>query len=274
LILSQIKPNAPVIVKGRTEHKLEFAQRLMSYPVKLAVVTAFLVWVLFPECLSAQETSEAEPMDFAELVEWAYGQDQELVNGLQYYNRHPRSLGHPYLLEGWVHQGSVNIRGKVYPGIWLKYDIHAQHVEVEYRTVGGADNQVILVSDRVRNFYIGTYYFERLELEEGIPRFYQVLGEGRMIWYIHWEKTLVPKSGDARFIEEYTSPKRNYLLKLDGRMYPFRGKKDFVGLFPKDMQKDMKRLIKNSQIQIRSAPTEQLELFIIAAGNLLNAGAP
>ena len=66
------------------------------------------------------------------------GQDQELVNGMQYYNKHPRSLGHPYLLEGLVHQGSVTIRGKLYSDIWLKYDIHAQQVEVEYRTMNGA----------------------------------------------------------------------------------------------------------------------------------------
>ena len=263
-----------MIVKSRTDHTLEFAKRLMSFHIKLAVVTAFLILVLFPECLSAQEPSAAQALDFAELVEWAYGQDQELVNGLQYYNRHPRSLGHPYLLEGWVHQGSVNLRGKIYPGIWLKYDIHSQHVEVEYRTVGGADNQVVLVSDRVRNFSIGPYYFERLALDEGIPRFYQVLGEGRMICYIHWEKKLVPMSGDSRFIEQYTSPKRTYLLKLDGSIFPFSSRKDFVGLFPKDIQKDMKRLIKSSQIQIRSASSEQLELFIMAATNLLNGVSP
>lgn len=213
-------------------------------------------------------------MDFAELVAWAYGQDQELVNGLQYYNRHQRAMGHPYLLEGLVHQGWVNIRGKVYPRIWLKYDIHSQHVEVEYKTVGGAYNQVVLVSDRVKQFAIEHHYFERLVLEEGIAKFYQVLGEGRMIWYIHWEKRLVPMSGDSRFIEEYSSSKRSYLLKLDGELHPFSSKKDFVGLFPKDIQKDMKKLIKSNQIQIRSASTEQLELFIMAARNLLNGGTP
>lgn len=246
----------------------------MSHHVKGAAFAAFLVLFLIPAMLLAQEPSAARSLDFAELVEWAYGQDQELVNGLQYYNRHPRSLGHPYLLEGWVHQGSVNLRGKIYPGIWLKYDIHSQHVEVEYRTVGGADNQVILVSDRVQNFSIGPYYFERLELEEGLPRFYQVVGEGRMILYIQWEKKLVPVSGDSRFIEEYTSPKRTYLLKLDGKLYPFSSKRDFVALFPKDMQKEMKRLIKSSQLQIRSASSEQLELFIMAATNLLDGGTP
>ena len=263
-----------MIVKSRTETEPEYARKRMSHHIIRATLTAFLVLYCFSTQLLAQEPSEDQAMGFAELVAWAYGQDQELVNGLQYYNRHQRALGHPYLLEGWVHQGWVNIRGKVYPGTWLKYDIHSQHLEVEYETIGGADNQVVLVSDRLKEFAIAHHYFQRLTLEEGIPKFYQVLGEGRMIWYIHWEKRLVPMSGDARFIEEYTSPKRSYLLKLDGEIYPFSGKKDFVGLFPKDIQKDMKKLIKSNEILIRSASTEQLELFIMAARNLLNGEAP
>lgn len=240
--------------------------------MKLVSTAALLFLFLFQIPLAGQEPDGAPSPAYAELVEWAYGQDQELVNGLQYYNRHSRSLGHPYLLEGWVHQGSVNLRGKLYSGLWLKYDIHAQHVEVEYQNVNGGDNQVILVSDRVRDFSIGDYYFVRLKLEEGPAKFYQVLGEGRMVIYIRWSKNLVPVSGDARFIEEFSAPKRSYLLELDGTLYPFSSKKSFVQLFPKSMQKDMNRLIKSNNIQIRTASTEQLELFIIAASNLLNGG--
>ena len=174
-----------------------------------------------------------------------------------------------------MHQGSVSIRGKLYNNIWIKYDIHAQQVEVEYRTMGGADNQVILVSDRVDNFTIGNYFFKKLKLEEELDevlaeeQFYQILGKGRLIWYIRWEKNLVPLVGDPRFIEEFTSPKRNYLLELDGSIHPFNNKKSFVKLFPESIQKDIKRLIKSNQLQIRTASTEQLELFIMAANNIL-----
>ena len=242
----------------------------MAINIKLVATAALLFLFLFQIPLAGQEPDGAP--SYAELVEWAYGQDQELVNGLQYYNRHPRSLGHPYLLEGWVHQGTVNLRGKLYAGLWLKYDIHSQHVEVEYQTVNGGDNQVILVSDRVRNFSIGNYYFERLKLEEGPAKYYQVLGGGRIIIFIRWHKNLVPVSGDSRFIEEFTAPKRSYLLELDGTIYPFSSKKSFVKLFPNSMQKDMKKLVKSNNLQIRTTSTEQLELFIIAASNLLNGG--
>jgi hypothetical protein len=246
----------------------------MRRDINKAVLSAtlFLCIVLLP--VKAQQDTDSPP-GYGELVQWAYGQDQELVNGLQYYNRHPRSLGHPYLLEGWVHQGSVSIRGKLYSNIWIKYDIYAQQVEVEYRTMGGADNQVILVSNRVDDFSIGNYFFKKMNLgeeldeEQNQEQFYQVIGDGGLVWYIRWDKNLVPLVGDPRFIEEYTSPKRSYLLKLDGSVQPFSNKKGFVKLFPENVQKDIKRLIKSNQLQIRTASTEQLELFIIAVGNLL-----
>jgi len=260
-------------VKGRTDLKLNYDAQQMSKHIQKAVTTAILFFCLIQVPLEAQQTNTYSSHQYAELVELAYGQDQELVNGLQYYNRHPGSQGHPYLLEGLEHQGNVSLRGKLYDGLWLKYDIYYQQVEVDYWTTIGAQNQVILVSDRVDNFSIGNYFFEKLKLEGEQEQFYQVLGEGRMVWYIHWEKDLVAISGDSKFTEKYTSPRRSYLLELDASIHPFNNKKSFVQLFPKAIQKDMKKLIKSNKIMIRTASTEQLELFILAASNLLNGGA-
>lgn len=216
-----------------------------------------------------QLITEPAGTGYSDLVVRSYGQDQELVNGMQYYNKNPRAMGHPYLMEGWVHQGSVRLRGKLYDGIWLKYDIHAQQVEVEYRTMAGADNQVVLVGDRLDEFTIGDQYFRRMLLEGEEEQIYQVIGNGRMILYIGWRKKLIPVSGDSRFIEEFTPPKRNFLLELDGTLYPFNNKKSYVKIFPKTIQKDMKRLIRNNHLLIRTATVEELELFLTASQNLV-----
>jgi hypothetical protein len=224
--------------------------------------------IQFP--LQGQQSAEGSSMPYGDLVYWAYGQDQELVNGMQYYNKHPRSLGHPYLLEGWVHQGSVILRGKVYSGVWLKYDIHKQQVEVEYQTMSGGENQVILVGDRLDAFTIGDNEFKRMVLDEELgEQFYQVIGGGPVILYIRWEKKLVPISGDSRFIEEFTTPRRSYMLEMNGSVQPFSNKKSFVALFPRAVQKDIKKLIKHNHLLIRSASAQQLELFLIAAGSVM-----
>lgn len=242
----------------------------MKYYGPSAFLLTVLVALGFLMPLRGQQSSDLGSPGYYELVDRAYGQDQELVNGMQYYNHHPRSLGNPYLLEGFVHQGSVSIRGVVYNNIWLKYDIYAQQVEVEYRTLNGADNQVVLVGDRVDNFRIGEHYFRNLSLGGEPERFYQVIGSGRMVCYIMWDKKLIPLSGDSRFIEQFTPPRRKYLLELDGVISEFQGKKDFVKLFPLEKKKEMKKLVRQNSMQFRIASPAQLNLFLIAASNLLN----
>jgi len=237
-------------------------------PATLFGVVFLSFFFLVP--IRGQQASADSPSRYPEVVDRAYGQDQELVNGMQYYDKHPRSLGNPYLLEGFVHQGSVSIRGVIYNNIWLRYDIFAQQVEVEYRTLNGADNQVVLVGDRVDEFRIGEHYFRNLSFNGEQESFYQVIGEGRMICYISWHKKLIPRVSDSRFTEEYTPPKRRYLLELDGEITEFQSKKDFVKLFPVDRKKEMKKLVRQNHMQFRIASPAQLNLFLIAASNLLN----
>ena len=260
-------------VKERTDLILNTEIHQMILDVRKAIVIAILFFPVMHLPLLGQVII-APASGYIELVNRAFGQDQELVNGRQYYNRHPSSMGHPYLLQGWAHQGSVTLRGKIYTNIWLKYDIEAQQIEVEYRTMNGGENQVILVNDRVDEFYIEDYYFRRMKLEPELSRiqFYQVLGGGPMIWYIRWEKKLVPVSGDSRFVEEYSKSKRHFLVELEGNVYPVHSEKSFVKLFPKEIQKSMKRLIRSNHLQIRSDSVEQLELFIQAAIKLMTEG--
>jgi hypothetical protein len=242
----------------------------MRFNASKALYIVTLVFLLFLAPARGQQSADGSQPEYPVLVDLAYGQDQELVNGMQYYNHHPRSNGNPYLLEGFVHQGSVSIRGVVYINIWLRYDIYAQQVEVEYRTLNGAGNQVVLVGDRVDEFQIGEYLFQNLSFNGTQEQFYQVIGSERMVCYISWEKKLIPVSGDTRFIEKFTLPKRKYLLDLDGEISKFQNKKDFVKLFPPAMKKEMKKLIRLNNMQFRIVTPEQLSLFLIAASNLLN----
>lgn len=242
----------------------------MRFNAQTALYIVILVSLFTIVPTRGQESSADIQSRYAALVDRAYGQDQELVNGMQYYNHHPRSLGNPYLLEGFVHQGSVSLRGVVYSNIWLKYDINTQQVEVEYRTLNGADNQVVLIGDRLDYFTIEEHFFRNLSFNGEAERFYQVIGSGRMICYISWNKKLIPRVSDSRFTEEYTPPKRKYMLELDGELSEFQSKKDFVKLFPADKKKDIKKLIRQNHMQFRIASPAQLNLFLIAASNLLS----
>ena len=96
----------------------------MKYNAPTALLVAALVSHVFLTPAQGQQVSADSQSEYYELVDRAYGQDQELVNGLQYYDYHPRSLGNPYLLEDFVHQGNVSIRGVIYNNVWLKFDIY------------------------------------------------------------------------------------------------------------------------------------------------------
>ncbi|MCK5137239.1 MAG: hypothetical protein KAR19_15755 [Bacteroidales bacterium] len=238
----------------------------------LAVFTAILCCFINNLTLWGQN-AVADPMkEYAKLVVQTYGQDQELVNGMQYYNRHSLSIGNPYLLEGRVRQGSVTIRGESYQDVWLRYDIHSQQVEVEYQTINGADNQVILVSDRLDKFTIGELFFRKMTIDKGREQIFQVIDAGRLVFYISWEKRLVPVSGNSRFIEEFTSAKRSYQLEMDGAVHFFKNKKRFIKLFPEIIQKDVKKLFRKYNIHFRTASPAQLERFMQAVSGLLNEG--
>ena len=146
----------------------------MRFPTpSISLATVLLLLCMALPSLGQEAGGKDDP-SFAELVDRAFGQDQELVNGLQYYNHHPKSMGTPYLLDGFVRQGWVSIRGVIYNPVWLRYDIHSQQVEVEYTTLNGADNQVVLVSDRVDHFQMGEYFFRNLSLQGEEEQFYQV----------------------------------------------------------------------------------------------------
>lgn len=238
----------------------------------LVVFTAILCCSISNLALRGQNTA-ADPMKkYVKLVVQTYGQDQELVNGMQYYNRHPLSMGNPYLLEGRMSLGSITIRGESYQDVWLRYDIHSQQVEVEYQTINGAGNQVILVSDRLDKFTIGELFFRKMTIDMEREQIFQVIDAGRLIFYISWEKRLVPVSGNSKFIEEFTSAKRSYQLEMDGSVHVFKNKKRFIKLFPEIIQKDVKKLFRKHNIYFRTASPAQLERFMQEVSGLLNKG--
>jgi len=114
------------------------------------------------------------------------------------------------------------------------------------------------------------YAFKNLSFQGEEKRIYQVIGSERLICYISWEKKLIPRVGDSKFTEQYTPPKRKYLLELDGENHEFQSKRDFIKLFPESHRKAIKRLVRQNNMQFRIASPEQLNLFLMAASKLLN----
>ena len=151
---------------------------------------------------------------FPDLVENAYGLDQDLVNGIQYSNRYMRSEGNPYFQEDSFKNGSVSINGKIYQNVQLKYDLFSQRVEIKHDKILGRNYRYITISDRMEAFSLGAYEFRKLNIQENPERYYQVINTGHFTCLVHWEKKLVPLDNSAIYIDHFTHPRFYYWLEL------------------------------------------------------------
>jgi hypothetical protein len=224
---------------------------------------------LFPVFGQANSV-QADRGSYTYLVKRGYGLDQDLVNGLQYYNRHMFSTGDPYFHNNQFKKGSITIKGKIFYNVKLKFDIYSQNVELEYENISGGRNQVITIFDQVDAFTLGDFQFQKLIIEEGDEKYYQVISTACFTVYVFWEKGLLPLNGSTTHVEKFTDAKHSYLLDLAGELTPFNSRKDFSECFPEEDQKEIKRLLSRNQFKFRTAQVDQIVRNVEWVCNLLN----
>ncbi len=237
---------------------------------------AFAIFLFVHICLSPvfgqQNTAQADRSSYAYLVKKGYGLDQDLVNGFQYYNRYILSKGHPYFQRNQFRKGSITIKGEIFYNVSLKFDIHSQQVELEYKNFSGGSNQIITIFDKVDAFILGEYQFQKMSIEEGSEKYHQVIPTSCFTVYVYWEKGLIPLSGSTTYTEQFANAKHTFWLDLDGEVTPFNSRKDFSECFPEADQKEVKRLLSRNQFQFRNAQVDEIILNMESVCNLLKGG--
>lgn len=215
------------------------------------------------------QSGNSDFRSFVMLIKKEYGLDHELINGTQYYNRHSRSQGDPYFINPVYRVGSLTQEGRTYRDVDLRFDIHAQHVELRYRNFSGGGNEIVTVVDKVEAFTMGTYQFRKMAMEDGEELFYQVLSTPCFTCYIHWEKELLPLNGSFTYTNQFSEAKKSLWLDLNGKLDAFSSRKDFYGLFPDASQKEIKRLMARNQFKFRTAPVDEIILNLEAVCRIL-----
>jgi len=207
---------------------------------------------------------------FHDLVENAYGLDQDLVNGIQYSNRYMRSEGNPYFQEDSFKNGSISINGKIYQNVQLKYDLFSQRVEIKHDKILGRNYRYITISDRMEAFNLGAYEFRKLNIQGNPERYYQVINTGHFTCLVHWEKELVPLDNSAIYIDHFTHPRHYYWLELNGEIIAFNNRKTFARLFPKNMQREILKLFRQKHISFRNVGPYEILRTMKMVENLFN----
>jgi len=207
---------------------------------------------------------------FPDLVENAYGLDQDLVNGIQYSNRYIRSEGHPYFPEDRFKNGSVSINGKIYQNVQLKYDLFSQRVEIKHDKISGRDYRYITISDRMEAFSFEMYEFRKLKIPEAPERYYQVINTRHFTCFVYWEKKLIPLDNSVIYINHFTNPSFYYWLELNGEITAFNSRRTFARLFPENIQREILKLLRQRHISFRNVGPDKILRTMEMVANLLN----
>lgn len=202
---------------------------------------------------------------FPELVERAIGPDQELINGIQFSNHYGRIEGHPYLLDGQFHTGSLEINGKWYNSVRVRYNLYTQRPEIEYTTVDGFVNQLMAVPESVARFNLQGIHFERLEQGTGTLAYYQVIAVSTDTCYVSWSKKMGSSTGSLSG-NRFNPPEVSFILKVNRERLFFHNRKTLVDAYPLQSRKALNRLIRENGFSFREPTPQQCRSF---AGSLI-----
>ncbi|MFC2116100.1 hypothetical protein ACFLTU_06475 [Bacteroidota bacterium] len=195
--------------------------------------------------------------DFSSYIQEKHGIDQELINGILYFDRYNRVLHHPYYSGEKSLPGSIVLSGISYDEVQFNYDIHSQYLVLDYEAVSGSLYKIILSPAHTDAFHLDGEYFEKLSLDDHGPLFYQVIRVNGLTCYIHWEKKIISMS--YQFEDYFTDPQKSYFLDYHGKLSPFTNRKNFVSLFSGDPKKEIRRYMWKNEVQLSEATPKQLE---------------
>ena len=202
------------------------------------------------------------------------GSDQNLINGIQYYNRYQGIMNHPYLRGEACLTGSVVISGRRYDRVMINYDIYNQNLILRYENKYRAINKIIIDPAHIDAFSIGNRNFRKLSFGDEEPRLYQLVNAGGITCYIHWRKRKLETMDNLQYAFYFTEPEKSYYLEIEGKAIYLRRLKDMIALFPEIPGRSIRRYVWNQEIRFRDMTTEQLSglLEFIASSRLTVTG--
>jgi hypothetical protein len=235
-----------------------------------------LVFSLFVLSIShslfAQEQSHDARTDYNKLYKSVideYGFDQVLVNGFLYEDKYVKKIGHQFLLQDQLYNGTLVYRGEVYKGIEMKYDIYDQQLVLNIKNNNSIE-WIVPHNDFISAFSLGDIFFSKYNFG-GVTRFYQLVNDtGKVKCLYYWFKqkydsTNIIYMGFSEFTD---SEKENYLL-LDGSLKKFKNNRSFTELFPNEIKARVRGYIRNNHINVAKSSDEKIKELLTYCNSLL-----
>lgn len=232
--------------------------------VRCLLIIRLLVFFTFPASLFAQKSQPGLPSGHDSLFTISdsfYGANDELINGCIYTRPEYRIQGHPYFNSQEWQPGIFFIKGKVFPGLQVKYDLRSDEAILNILAENGNEILLNVNKNQVDSFLIGNSLFINsgcFLADTSSSAFYEEIVGGEY---------LICKKFEKRFIDMYTSSspygkfsveKTTLFLLKNKALVNINQKKFFLALFEKGSRAKIKRFMKENKINYRSASPEQM----------------
>ena len=207
----------------------------------------------------AQELSE-QVEDLYNRSEQVYSTDDLLVNGQIYIPARPRAKGSPYFGGKQFVEGSVQIKGRQFKGVLLKYNLENQRIILRAALESGKYVTILLNSNLIDHFTIdGQYFINAVSFFEDleVSGFYTLVYEGNFTFLVKYEKTFRAVYDNQTPEGSYTELHSDFFIFEDGKLENITKKKALLNYFPLH-KKEIKSFMRKYKIQYKKASVTEL----------------
>lgn len=198
------------------------------------------------------QTTQEEIHKYATEV---YGIDDLLVNGSIYAPLHPVAYGSQYLVKSTFSKGSLNLVGREYHEVDLKFDIEQQKV-ILMGYIDSVNYKVIVLNDNyIKDFSIHDKHFVNISNHlnnKSVKGFYELIYTAEFVFIKSYKKEFLGvysnRYPNGKYSKTYTE---KFIIKNNIK-YTIKNKKSIFSVFPEHKQ-EIKTYMKDNKIKLRKA---------------------
>lgn len=192
-----------------------------------------------------------------------YGPDPNLYNGKVYTFFMPANVsGNQYLSDRQFIEGSVKIRGSLYTGLLLNYDVYNQRLILSYANLAGGNSLLELSDAWLEGFSLGTKEFVLMQTPDSLKKIYRRIGQDSLCLLYFTKKRLEQETKVDALNLRFSKPVVYRYLYDGHQMKLYTRNRSFVTLFPDSKQAAIRKYIKQHRIRVNKSPDDLLLLLI------------
>ncbi len=192
-----------------------------------------------------------------------FGLDPLLYNGCYYsYFPPPGTIGTPFMESSDFVKGTVKVRGVMFEGLNLNYDVYHQQLVLKYNDAIGAVSQIVISDAWLEGFSLGDMVFKVVQASDTSKKIFRVTGSGPYYILEYLSKSVALDNQVSSRNYRFSNLKIYRYLQTDAGMKPFSGNKSFLSLFTAEKQLLLRKYLRENRIRVRKCSEQELQRLV------------